>query len=73
MKKNDKYVLTGVFFNCIALFSSKLEILHDFFNGFLLALGLVFIFYGAISEGVNIKNVAKKKTDVFKNMIRKKQ
>lgn len=66
MKKYNKYISIGLFFNGLFLLGNCTNIIPEFFKGFFVGLGFMFIFLGMYSEYNDISKLRTLKAKIFK-------
>lgn len=69
MKKLNKYLCIGLFFNGLFLTSNQFRVFPEFLKGLCAGIGLCFIFLGAYAEKHDISKLQNYKKALFKKVL----
>lgn len=70
MKKLNNYLVWGLFFNVLFLFTNCFNLFPEFIKGLCVGLGFTLIFIGIYSEKHDLSKLKKRKKNLFKNIKR---
>ena len=71
MKKLNNYICWGIFLNGVWILSNRYNILPDFIEGVLVAIGLLCIFMGMCFEKYDISKIKKYKKNLLNRITAK--
>lgn len=68
MKKMNNYICYGLLLNGVWIFSIRFNLLPDFIEGVMVALGLLFVLIGMCYEKYDISKIKNYKKKLFSRM-----
>ena len=71
MKKMNNYICYGLLLNGVWIFSIRFNLLPDFIEGVMVALGLLFVLIGMCYEKYDISKIKNYKKNLFSRIVTK--